>query len=388
MSKLIATALAIAIGGVLLWPAGSAVAAPPPCSGFTSGVEVGKISDPAVVELSGIAASRAHPGVLWVHNDSGGAPEVEALTSEGAPLSHYAIEGATATDWEDIAIGPGPGSDRDRPYLYIGDIGDNLEQRDHVTVYVVAEPAGSPDGRGGSLPIGKELTLSYPGGPANAEAVFVDPLSGDLYIITKVTIGSSRVLRAPAAAVARGGDVTMQDVAGFRVRNLVTAADISPDGSTILVRTYASVLAFHRPAGRNVAAAFTKGPCTAPSVQERQGEAVAFSAAGSAYSTSSGAPAQPIPRFGVDPPLRATTPPTTTARATTTTTSPADPAGDGGGAVPIALIVAGVAVLAAGGGVGAHPREEPGGRSGDTPAVRPPPPQDGPPDGPPGRETR
>src|SRR4051794_8271781 len=272
MSKLIATALAIAIGGVLLWPAGSAVAAPPPCSGFTSGVEVGKISDPAVVELSGIAASRAHPGVLWVHNDSGGAPEVEALTSEGAPLSHYAIEGATATDWEDIAIGPGPGSDRDRPYLYIGDIGDNLEQRDHVTVYVVAEPAAAPDGRGGSLPTAKQLTIRYPDGPANAESLFVDPVTGDLYIVTKVTFGKSRVLRASAATVARGGEVTMQDVGGFEVRNLVTGADMSPDGSTILVRTYASVLAFRRDVSATVASAFTKRPCTAPSVQERQGE--------------------------------------------------------------------------------------------------------------------
>jgi len=353
-TKLIAIALALVAAIALLWPPGAALAAPPPCTGFTPGVETGKISDPSVVELSGIAASRAHPGVLWVHNDSGGAPELEALTEQGAPLGHYPIEGATATDWEDIAVGPGPGDDRSQSYLYIGDIGDNLDQRDHVTVYVVAEPAAAPDGRGASLPITKQLTITYPAGPANAESLLVDPLTGDLYIITKVTSGMSRVLEAPASAVARGGDVTMRDVGGFQVRNLVTAADISPDGSTILVRTYASVLAFRRPAGATVAAAFTKRPCTAPSVQERQGEAVAFSADGSAYFTSSEGPAQPIHRFGVDPPLRAATTTTTatTRPATTTTASaPAVPPAPGddesvSSALVVGLVVVGAIVVA------------------------------------------
>jgi hypothetical protein len=329
---------------------GPATAAPPACTGFAPGTEVGRVSDPAVVELSGIAASRAHPGVLWVHNDSGGAPEVEALTGTGAPLGHYAIDGATATDWEDIGIGPGP--ERGRSYLYIGDIGDNLDQRDHVTVYVVFEPEAAPDGSGGSLPVAEELTIRYPGGPANAESLFVDPLTGDLYIITKVTLGNSRVLRAAAAAVARGGEITMEDVGGFQVRSLVTGADISPDGSTVLVRTYEAVLAFRRTPGATVASAFAKRPCTAPSIQERQGEAVAFSADGAAYYTSSEGDAPPIHRFGVDPPLRPTTTTTTapsTTAPSTTTTKPPDPGGDdgGGGVVPAGLIVAGV-VLAAG----------------------------------------
>jgi hypothetical protein len=346
-----AAAIALALCAALLWPAGGAGAAPPPCTGFTSGVEVGTISDPAVTELSGLASSRAHPGVLWVHNDSGGAPELEALTAKGAPLGHYPIEGATATDWEDIAIGPGPGSDREDSYLYIGDIGDNLDARDHVTVYMVAEPEAAPDGRGASLPVAKELTIRYPDGPANAESLFVDPRLGDLYIVTKVTSGKSRVLRAPASAVARGGEVTMQDAGGFQVRNLITGADISPDGSTILVRTYASVLAFRRPPGGTVASAFAKRPCTAPSVQERQGEAVAFAADGRAYYTSSEGPNPPIHRFGIDPPLGATTTTTTaatTAPATSTTTTPADDPDepDGGGVVPTGLIVGGLVVAA------------------------------------------
>ena len=50
----------------------------------------------------------------------------------------YALDGATAIDWEDIAIGPGPQAET--PYLYVGDIGDNAERRPNIVVYRVAEP--------------------------------------------------------------------------------------------------------------------------------------------------------------------------------------------------------------------------------------------------------
>jgi hypothetical protein len=111
------------------------------------------------------------------------------------------------------------------------------------------------------------------------------------------------------------------------------------------------VLAFRRPVDGTVGSAFTKRPCTAPSIQERQGEAIAFSADGRAYFTSSEGTAPPIHRFGIDPPLRATTITTTTAPATTTTTTPpADPEGEDD-VVPTGLIVVGV-VVAAGAVVG------------------------------------
>src|SRR5690606_1795107 len=41
---------------------------------------------PELEEASGLAASRRHAGVLWMHNDSGGEPEVFAVDSTGAVL--------------------------------------------------------------------------------------------------------------------------------------------------------------------------------------------------------------------------------------------------------------------------------------------------------------
>src|SRR5689334_13308235 len=75
---------------------------------FSSGVQTGSIQNTSITEASGIVASRLSPGVLWTHNDSGHGPQVYPMTAAGANLGTYTITGASSTDWEDIAIGPGP----------------------------------------------------------------------------------------------------------------------------------------------------------------------------------------------------------------------------------------------------------------------------------------
>src|SRR4051812_18119291 len=85
---------------------------------FNSAIQTGTIQNAAITEASGIVASRLNPGVLWTHNDSGHGPQIYPMTAGGADLGTYTISGASSTDWEDIAIGPGPVADAQ--YLYIG----------------------------------------------------------------------------------------------------------------------------------------------------------------------------------------------------------------------------------------------------------------------------
>jgi hypothetical protein len=75
---------------------------------YTSGIQTGTIQNSSINEASGIAASRMNPNVLWTHNDSGDSARVFAMTAAGTNLGTYSISGASATDWEDIAVGPGP----------------------------------------------------------------------------------------------------------------------------------------------------------------------------------------------------------------------------------------------------------------------------------------
>jgi len=331
------------------------------CARVGAGAKVGTVTDPALVELSGLVARHTHPGVLWAHNDSGGFPVVYALSATGKALGAYPVEGAEAVDWEDIGIGPGP--EAGRSYLYLADIGDNGSARDHVIVYRVAEPGAAPDGTGGTLPLVDALTIRYPEGPADAESLFVDPLEGDVYVITKNLSGRSRVLRAGADVVAAGGSITMEEVARFQAAGLaaigsgrglpatmVTAADISPDGSTVLVRTYQDVLVFERPQGRPLAEAFEAKPCSAPSLAEPQGEAIAFADDGASYVTIGEGAGPPVHRFEIDPPIVATTVPAATTTRPSVDPDPGDE--DDSDVLPIVLlvgflVVAGVIVLVA-----------------------------------------
>ena len=99
---------------------------------------IANLQDSSIKESSGLAASRSTPGLYWTHNDSGDGPFIYAFDERGRRRGVWKLRGATARDWEDMATGPGP--ERNRSYLYIGDIGDNSGSRSEIVVYRVPEP--------------------------------------------------------------------------------------------------------------------------------------------------------------------------------------------------------------------------------------------------------
>lgn len=244
----------------------------PVCERYsTTIVSEGSVANPILTEVSGIAASRANPGTLWVHNDSGGDPAVYAVGADGADLGAFPLEGVVALDWEDMALGPGP--DPERAFLYVGDIGDNFAFRPQIFIFRVAEPdPASP----GPLTDVATIRLVYPDPGVDAEALAVDPLRGDLFVFTKED-GRSRVYRAAAEALDDADPVELRLVATLQLPEgvTVTAADFTGDGSVIGLRSYEQVWLFAR-RDLDAAAAFTSPPCSAPSPEEVQGEALTF----------------------------------------------------------------------------------------------------------------
>ena len=157
-----------------------------------------------------------------------------------------------------MAAGPGPRPGE--PYLYLGDIGDNLDERTEIIVYRIPEPAAG--GGGATVPTkaapaatapAEALRLRYPDGPHNAEALAVHPTTGDLYVITK-DAQAARVYKA-AAPLDPSKATTMIQVgtirlgAGTRGLEQVTGADISPDGRRVALSTYAQGYELEAPAG-------------------------------------------------------------------------------------------------------------------------------------------
>jgi len=261
---------------------------------FGPGVEVSRF--PAELnEISGMVESRHHQNVFWVHNDSGDAPQVYAVNTKGQLLGTYQLAGAEARDWEEMAIGPGPGG---KSYLYLADIGDNSAKHESIAVYRVLEPEVSET----QAAVNTEITgvtkfeFVYEDGPRDAESFFVDPLTDAFYVITKRDADRNRVYRVVAPKPDSRN--TLELVATIPV-TWSTAADISPDGLQILVRRYsgaegsrfpASVAGYYwsrADASTSIVDMLRQEPEVVPLAVERQGEAICFDAEGAGFYTTS-----------------------------------------------------------------------------------------------------
>jgi hypothetical protein len=276
------------------------------CAHTLVGSTPGIVVSDAIKEASGIAASRRVDNVWWVHNDSGDTARVFAIGTTGQTLGEYSLTGASAIDWEDIAAGPGPTAGTS--YLYVGDIGGNVTPRSSVHVYRVPEPLvnpASPLSTPQALSDVATLTLNYPDGSHDAEGLFVDPTTRDVFVVTKDLVGGvAGVYRAPApdAGTTAMTKVTTVSLGSFQG---VTGADITPAGDVIALRTYLGVFLYPRASGASVAQAFSQSSCAgaAPPVNggwpgsEAQGEALGFTRDGRGYLTLSEGVHAPLHRF-------------------------------------------------------------------------------------------
>jgi hypothetical protein len=184
-------------------------------------------------------------------------------------------------------------------YVYVGDIGDNRAIRSSIKVHRVLEPSVSAFQAPATVTLSgfATLTFVYPDGPRDAESMFVDPLTRDLYFISKRE-NPHRVYRA-GYPQSTSGTTTLEYMTEFTDAAWLTAADISPDGNEILVRGAGSTTGkmFSRPSGGSIADAFNTTPVTVPLRTEPQGEAIAFDRNGWGYYTVSEGTSQPIYYF-------------------------------------------------------------------------------------------
>ncbi len=239
---------ALARSGALLALAGCAWFPPLPTPRLSGEWATHAIADDQITEASGLALSHRSPKLLWTHNDSGDRARLFLIRPDGALVAEYAVDGARAVDWEDVAA-DGAG------HLYIGDIGNNQSARRDLRVYRLVEPdPGEP-----SLRLRVERTLPFhyadqsafpdPGLAFDAEGLYF--ADGALWILTKHRRDTGTTLYR-LADVEGGAEQTLAPVQQLALPiesalfGTVTAASASADGRRVAVLLYTEIFVFER----------------------------------------------------------------------------------------------------------------------------------------------
>ncbi|MFQ5490560.1 MAG: hypothetical protein ACE5GE_07545 [Phycisphaerae bacterium] len=191
---------------------------------------LGHIDDPAVTECSGIVASRKYPGIFWVHNDSGHQAVLYAIRGTGEVVAEVPVAGGKNIDWEDIATD-------DRGFLYIADSGNNFGMFPIRSIYQVTEPDPFAEPVQPAQVV-KRFKYAYTGKRFDAEGLFVR--EGTFWIISKPRGSRGAIYRLEPG---QKGKLRPVQVAPLPLTG-VTAADLSPDGKTLVVGTSYSVTVF------------------------------------------------------------------------------------------------------------------------------------------------
>ena len=215
-----------------------------------------RIQDPALLESSGLAVSVLHEDVLWTHADGGSAAEVRAIDAAGQTVATVTLAGIDPYDPE--ALAPGV-DDAGEPALFLGDLGDNREQRPDVSVFRFTEPSRLVD----QSVKAAWFRFTYPDGPHDAEALLVHPRTGRIFIATKSASGGSVYAGPRNPVTVDEGTNRLTRVA--RAPLFVTDGAYLPDGRFVL-RTYGAVMVYDRPGHQVGTAALPSQP---------QGESVA-----------------------------------------------------------------------------------------------------------------
>jgi hypothetical protein len=246
-------------------------AAPGPVLVFDS-IPINKTINPIINEISGIADSKANEGYLWGQEDSGNPPQLYLINHGGAVQKKIYIKGATNRDWEDMSLS---GTD-----IFIAETGDNNLAYSEYSFYKFPEPLSTID----TVQNVDNIRFKYADGPHDAEAFLVDPVSKDIYIITKRD-NPSKIFKL-AYPYSLTSLNTATEVGILPYSGVVSAA-ISTDGKEIIIKLYPAIFYYKRVAGETIEQALQKTYTTLPYKMEPLGEAVGFSTDNSGFYTLS-----------------------------------------------------------------------------------------------------
>jgi hypothetical protein len=246
--------------------------------------QVSVMSDPRIRESSGLAASQAHPGIVYTNNDSGDRARIFAVDiGTGRVVGVTSVANAKWHDAEAMALVKGK--------IWVADVGSSRPPGEERALYVFDEP-----GPGNHRVSAVRYPITLDGGAVEFEAIAVLPGRVDLYgkgwpisrafqIVGELTKSGPNVARltprtapawtADAAATPDGRYVLLHGAVEVEVRNAWTWQLVHVDVIPML----------------------------------SQGETIALEASGRSYLIGSEGANSPLVRLAFDPATFTTPPP-------------------------------------------------------------------------------
>ncbi len=221
--------------------------------------------------------------MFWTHNDSGNKPELFLIDANAKCKTTVFLSGIKNRDWEDIAVGPGPM--KDRSYIYVGDIGDNSAQHEIKFIYRFIEPKLSDTTKQISISEFDTIKFSLPDGIRDTESLMIDPLTKNIYIISKREPKEVHVYKLPFP------QSTTEVITAALVLKIpytfIVAGDISADGSEVLIKSYSNIYYWKKKQDKSIEELLKTPASILPYETEAQGEAITFDRANEGYYTLS-----------------------------------------------------------------------------------------------------
>jgi beta-glucanase (GH16 family) len=222
-----------------------------------------------VSEVSGMAASRRHPGTAWMIRDSGNAASLYALrlTADGRPaVTEYPVTGATNRDWEEIVYTVGADG---RGRLWVLESGQS--SRNPRTLYEILEPDPARDRT--TLVVGR-YRYAYPDmGRTNTEAAF--SFQGDIVLVAKTSPARVYRFRQPLSKRVTNRPSYVGSLSGSAYPSVVRVSD---DQQTLVAASHKQALVWEqrRPRSKTPLRDLISGP---PAGGAKLGTAAAVEAA-------------------------------------------------------------------------------------------------------------
>lgn len=167
---------------------------------------------------------------LWWHNDSGGDPILYGTNVRGEIVDSVVLESAVNRDWEDLTADS-------QGNWYIGDFGNNRNNRKDLTIYRLNRHSGQLDSTRFSYPQQTEFPPAWEQANFNMEGFFFH--EGMLHLFSKNAIGRGTDITRHYTLPAIPGSYQAELVDSLYLKDrVVTAAAISPDGKKVAILTY------------------------------------------------------------------------------------------------------------------------------------------------------